>query len=271
MPAAKSHVEWTQFHSNQAQAYEQYLVPAIFGRFALRLVAAARVEAGLRVLDLACGTGVVARVLSTLVMPSGRVVGVDQNPQMLEVASALASLEWVQASADSMPIPDGSFDLVVCQQGLQFFPDRVAALREVHRVLAPSGRLMVSVWRDIGVGFDALAEALHRHVGPEAGAALSRGPASLRDERELRRLVEEAGFRHSALSVAVEEAIFPSAEQFVVRYLAATPLGSALASSGEGVREKVLAQVANRLEPFTTNEGLRWPLESNVLSALRDD
>ncbi len=260
-----SSVQWAAFEGTQAQAYEEYLVPAIFGPFARHLVAAATIDPDDHVLDLACGTGIVARLASALVS-TGLVVGVDLNAQMLEVARSLAPLEWVQASADSIALPKGSFDLVLCQQGLQFFPDRVAALREARRLLDPRGRLVVSVWRDIGPGFQALADALGRYVGPEAGAALSRGPASLRDAAELSRLVEAAGFTDLALTVAIDDARFPGAEQFVLRYLAATPLGSTLASATEEVRVAVMSHVADGLKQFTTDE-LRFPMESNVLTA----
>lgn len=118
--------------------------------------------------------------LAAAAEPSARVGGVDLNAQMLDVARAVAPLEWIQASADSIPSPDGSFTLVICQQGLHFLRPHAAPL-EVHRFLAPRGRLIVSVWCDIGPGFQTLADALNCYVWAEAGAALSRGPASLRD------------------------------------------------------------------------------------------
>jgi ubiquinone/menaquinone biosynthesis C-methylase UbiE len=265
-----SSVHWTAFHGSQARAYEEYLVPAIFQPFAQALVGAANLQPGNRVLDIACGTGIVARLAAAAVGPIGRVVGVDLNPQMLDEARSHAPIEWIQASADSIPLPAGSFDLVLCQQGLQFFPDRPAALLEARRLLAERGTVVISVWRDLGAGFQALAEALGRYVGPEAGAALSRGPASLRDPAELSKLVELAGFTDVALSVIVDDARFPSAEQFVLRYLAATPLGSTLASADEDVRQGVLDYVTGHLMRFTTDT-LSFPMESNLLVARRVD
>lgn len=265
-----SSVQWTAFQGSQSRAYEEFLVPAIFGPFAHALLGAVDVQPGNRVLDIACGTGIVARLAAAAVGPTGRVVGVDLNPQMLEVARSLAPIEWIKASADSIPLPAGSFDLVLCQQGLQFFPDRPAALLEAHRLIAERGRVVISVWRDLGAGFQALAEALERYVGPEAGAALSRGPASLRDPAEVLKLMEGAGFEDVALSVQAGDARFPSAEQFVLQYLAATPLGSTLAGADEDVRQGVLSYVADHLMRFTTDT-LSFPMESNLVVGHRLD
>ena len=131
-----------QLEGNAAEAYERYLVPAFFGPFADRLIELAEPRAADRMLDVACGTGIVARRVASCV---ARVVGLDLNPAMLEVAwAADPAIEWLAGDAGAMPVPDRSFDLVLCQQGLQFLPDRAAGLRELRRVLAPGGRLAVS-------------------------------------------------------------------------------------------------------------------------------
>ncbi len=134
------------------EIYEQHMVPAIFARWASDLVDAAGVRPGQRVLDVACGTGVVTRLLAERVGPTGRAVGLDFNAGMLAVARAAAlglAIEWLEGNAMSMPLPDAAFDAVVCQQGLQFVPDKLAALREMRRVLVPSGRLAMSLWRSV--------------------------------------------------------------------------------------------------------------------------
>src|SRR5712692_2296344 len=192
-------VHWSVFQGTQAEAYETYLVPAIFGPMAAGLVDRAAPRPGERVVDIACGTGIVARTAAGRIGNSGRVAGVDLNPSMLEAAARASagsrpSIEWLEAKAESVPFEDESFDVVLCQQGLQFFPDRSAALREMRRLLAPGGRVLISVWTDVGRGFDVLAAALGRHISAEAGAALAKGPASLRDGDEISRLMKEAGF-----------------------------------------------------------------------------
>ena len=143
-----------QISGTPAEIYEQHMVPAIFARWAPDLVGAAGVRTGQRVVDVACGTGAVARLLAERVGTTGKVTGLDVNPAMLAVARLSApsqSIEWLDGSAVKMPLPDAIFDAVVCQQGLQFFPDRPAALSEMRRVLKPGGRLALSCWRSITI------------------------------------------------------------------------------------------------------------------------
>ena len=144
--------QW-QVAGSAPEVYERELVPAVFGVWAPILVELAQPGPGERVVDVACGTGIVARIAATRVGPTGAVVGVDLNPGMLSVARSVVStdsrsggpLQWQEASADKLPFPDGSFDVVYCQLGLQFFADRAAALREMRRVLGPGGRLALMV------------------------------------------------------------------------------------------------------------------------------
>jgi ubiquinone/menaquinone biosynthesis C-methylase UbiE len=137
-------MDWTAYGGSAAEIYERHMVPAIFGPWAEDLLALATPLPGERVLDVACGTGVVARLVAQRVGPSGTVVGFDLNPGMLTVARSLpppsgARIEWREGNVSAIPLPDATFDLVLCQQGLQFFPDRSAALREMRRVWGPVG------------------------------------------------------------------------------------------------------------------------------------
>jgi len=126
-------------------------------------------------------------------------VGVDINDQMVAFAASTtqrhAPIQWHTADAATLPLGDAAFDLVCCQQSLQFFHDQAGALREAHRVLVPSGRIALAVWRPIehNPAFAAFADALDRHVGAEA-AAMMRAPFSAPDREQLRRLLAEAGF-----------------------------------------------------------------------------
>lgn len=143
-----------QLEGSGPEAYQRYLVPIMFAPWARNLVDLVAPRTGERVLDVACGTGVVARCAAIHVGDEGTVVGLDVNDGMLQVARATSSgirpaIEWRTGSATDMPLPDGSFDVAFCLQGLQFFGDRSAALREMHRVLVPEGRLALAVWRPI--------------------------------------------------------------------------------------------------------------------------
>jgi ubiquinone/menaquinone biosynthesis C-methylase UbiE len=183
-----------QIAGTPAEIYERHMVPAIFARWAPDLVEAAGVRPGDRALDVACGTGMVTRLLAERVGPGGTVVGLDINPEMLAVARRAApqpNIAWVEGSAIRMALPDATFDQVLCEQGLQFMPDRPAALAEMRRVLKPGGRLALSCWCAVEYmpGYLALEQALARRIGPEQAAL---PPFSLGDADTLRSLVTSA-------------------------------------------------------------------------------
>jgi ubiquinone/menaquinone biosynthesis C-methylase UbiE len=179
-----------QLAGNAAETYQLELVPALFGPWGSRVVELAALRPGLRVLDVACGTGLVARLAAEAIGVSGRVTALDLNPAMLAVAAELpavegAPIEWVEGNAQALPFAEASFDVVCCQLGLQFFPDREGALREMRRVLVPGGRAVLMVWGEIdrAPGFAVLAAALGRTIGSDAEAlmpdpSLSATPAS---------------------------------------------------------------------------------------------
>src|SRR5207247_1537305 len=142
--------QW-QLSGNAAEIYERYLGPAIFGPWAPVLIERAALKPGERVLDVACGTGVVTRLAAQQVAPTGKVSGLDLNPAMLAVArsrpsTSAVAISWHEGNALALPFPDATFDVVCCQLGLQYFADRPLALREMHRVLVPRGRLALLVW-----------------------------------------------------------------------------------------------------------------------------
>ena len=203
--------------------YEHYFVPTIFGPWARVLLKHAAPQPGERVLDLACGTGVVARQVAPLVGSGGSVAALDLRPGMLAVARsrpapAGAVIGWQEGQADALPFADGSFDLVLCQQGLQFFPDRLAALREVRRVLCPGGRVALSIWQALhrqGL-FWALIEAEARHlaflgVTREQAAA----PFSLGDAEEIAALLERAELQSIEIVPATQSVFLPEPDEFV--------------------------------------------------------
>src|SRR5688572_30599734 len=200
---------------DRARNYESYFVSAIFRPWAVDLVGRAALRSGEHVLDVACGTGIVSRLAASHVGVSGRVVGLDISPTMLHVANSqptgTTTIEWCQAGADAMPFRDASFDVALCQQALQFFPDRVVALVEVRRVLTIRGRLLASTWRDVRncPGYSALADAMERHVGPEP-AALIRALGSLDSREVLERELAAAHFHEVVVRPISMTIRFPS-------------------------------------------------------------
>ncbi len=156
------------YGGNPAENYERHFVPAIGAPLGADLVETAQIRAGERVLDVACGTGVIARLAAQRAGANGTVAGLDLNPGMLTVARSATpsgmTIEWHEGSAEEMPLPDSSFDVVLCQMGLQFVPDKSAALREMHRTLKPGGRLTLNVPGPTPRLMAVMAESLARHV-----------------------------------------------------------------------------------------------------------
>ena len=169
----------------------------------------------------------------------------------------------------ALPLTNATFDVALCQQGLQFFPDRPTALREMWRILAPGGRLVLSVWREIerSPGFAVLADALTRHISPEAGALMTSGPFGLSDPEALRTLIAGAGFSDIAIHSTLKTLRFPSLEEFVVRYVAGSALASVVASVDDDSRAALLADVQAKLQRYVGDQGLAFPIESNVTLA----
>jgi SAM-dependent methyltransferase len=260
-----------QILGTPAEIYEQHMVPAIFARWAPELVDAAGVGTGDCALDVACGTGAVARLLAERVKPTGRVVGLDINPGMLAVARLAApsqNIEWLEGSAVKMPLPDGTLDAVVCQQGLQFFPDKPAALSEMRRVLKRGGRLALSCWRSVEhtPGYLVLEQALARRVGPEKAAL---PPFSLGDAGAIRGLVVGAGFREVKLRAEAKMMRFRSAEHLVRAVVGGAPaMMGALTGQGEGVLDAIIAEVTEATKHYVDDEGWATPAVSHIVTAI---
>jgi SAM-dependent methyltransferase len=200
-----------------ARAYESLHVPALFEQWCPRVLNAAGVDTSHRVLDVACGTGVLARGAAARVGPEGYVVGVDPGRGMLAVAEALApDIEWREAAAESLPYADHRFDAVVSQFGLMFFSDRTQALREMCRVLKPGGNLAVAVWESLenSEAYPIEVELLERMAGTAAADAL-RAPFVLGDTDELSALFEGAGLESVGIETANGTARFPSISAMV--------------------------------------------------------
>lgn len=249
---------------NWAEVYHSCFVPTIIAPWVERTLALAAPRPGERVLDVACGTGVVTRQAAEAVGPTGRVVGLDLSPEALAVACRVngrsngAVIEWREGSAEKLPFADGCFDVVFCQLGLMFFPDRVAALKEMRRVLAPAGRIGLMTWGalDKNLGNAAVALAWRERVGAEQAAKLN-PPHSLPDPAEVSRLLREAGFAQVAAQTAAGRAHFSSPEALVCGYGALSGLAADAA-----LRDALCADVARRLNAYCSSAGLDYPTEA---------
>ena len=271
------HEHW-QLAGNAPELYERYLVPTITSVWAADLVDRSRPAPGERVIDVACGTGIVARLVADRI-PTGRVVGLDYNPGMLAVARSVrppsGSLEWVEGSALCLPFDEASFDLVLCQLGLQFFADRPVALREIRRVLAPTGRLALSVFGPIEhtPAAYAFAAALDQCLGPGASQT-KRAEHIFTEAREVHSLLTEAGFDGVDVSIVTKWITFPSLLDYVRFQLVATPMASLLADRSEAEREGTMRGIASHARSLLDanllhGDRLSFPQEAFVATALR--
>jgi SAM-dependent methyltransferase len=255
-----------QLRGSSAEAYEEYLVPAIFGPWAVELVDLAAPRPGDRVLDVACGTGAVIREVAHRVGSSGSLSGVDLNPTMLETAARRsateAPIEWREASAIDLPFPGASFDLVLCQQALQFVDDPERAIREMRRVLADGGRLAVATWCGLGHNrpFALFAEALERHSAPAGD--IMRSPFALGDRDELRALLSTGGLVRQRLLMHCRVSRFPSISEFLRHEMLASPLAGPLGQLDQAAFDALVADVTATLDPYVDDDGLAVPMAS---------
>jgi ubiquinone/menaquinone biosynthesis C-methylase UbiE len=269
------HHHW-QLDGSAPELYQKYLVPAITTKWAEDLVGRAQPGVGEEVLDVACGTGVVARLASRR-MAQGHVTGLDLNKAMLAVARTLASegapIDWIEGSALELPFPAGKFDLVLCQLGLQFFPDQGRALREMRRVLSPSGRVALSVYSPIErtPGANAFVLALDRVLGPTA-SSIKRGGHSFGAPHELQELLSDARFVEVEVQIVEQEIAFPSVLDYVRFQLLATPMAALLSDRPEPDRQTVIRTIASETASFSDSTmleggGFCFPQEAYVGTA----
>jgi SAM-dependent methyltransferase len=257
--------------------YQDPMVRPMFEPWGELLLAAVAVEPGESVLDIACGPGTVTRLAAARVGPSGSIVGCDLSPAMIAIACDKgpvangAQIEYLEAPADRLPVDDERFDVVVCQQGLQFFPDKPAAVAEMHRALRPGGRLGVAVWTRIEQcpPFAAIAAGITEVLGEELGARYRDGPWGMPRLDELRELISEAGF----VDVDARPETLPVVFDGGPTQLIATLLGGALAPEvsalGPDERQRLNAAIARHAEPITVDGAVRSRLVSNLATARR--
>lgn len=260
-----------QVSASAAEIYEEFFLPALFQQWAPRLVAAAQVERGQRVLDVACGTGVVARTLAERVGPEGSVVGIDINGGMLAVARQLApEIVWIEGPAESLPFDDSTFDAVTSQFGLMFFQDPAGAIREMVRVLRPGGRLAIAVWDtlDNTPGYAAMASLLQRLFGDDTAASLH-APYSLGDPEALRSIFDEAGVRGVDVTTHAGTARFPSIRSWVFTDVKGWTAADMVDDDGFA---RLVSEAERELRPFVDARGrVSFSAPAHVATARKPD
>lgn len=253
-----------------AEVYDEQFVPALFSQWGPVLCDAAGVASGHRVLDVACGTGALTVAVADRVLPGGAAFGLDANPQMLAVARRKhAPIEWYEGRAESLPFDDATFDAVVSQFGLMFFDDRLAALREMWRVLRPGGRLAVAVCDAVerSPGYASFAALLDRLFGKRIGDAF-RAPFVLGDADTLRVLCAGAGIADASIVQRQGTVRFASIDKLVSTERACVwTLGGEL---DDLQFEQLRREAQNTFAPFVDADGMvKFEMPALMITAAR--
>jgi ubiquinone/menaquinone biosynthesis C-methylase UbiE len=256
-----------------AQAYERYLAAPLNGDMAMRLTDLARAAPGNRLLDVACGTGIVARSAAPKVAPGGSMVGVDFDPAMITLAPTLVEkppgvdLEWHCASAEDLPLPPDSVDIAFCLQGLQYFPDATRCLAEIHRVLKADGRFLGAVWTALEdcKGQHAIAKALQKR---DIDVSAIVKAYSFGNPDRVRRLAADAGLRDLDLQCHAFTAGFASTGAFINAFTeGAMSSRAAIAKVPDTEKAAFLDDIERTLAPYANGTGVQLPVRCLVITA----
>lgn len=243
-----------QVAASAAEVYEQFFVPALFAAWPEHILRAAEVEIGQKVLDVACGTGILSREARKLVGVSGAVVGVDINEGMLAVARRRSpDIEWRQGQAESLPFEEGVFDHVVSQFGLMFFQDRSEAISEMLRVLKPGRKGCVAVWASLSEtpGYAAVAKMLADVFDPEVAKSIE-APYCLGDTNDLESVFATAGARDISICTISGKARFESIDSWLYTDIKGWTLAEAI---DDDDYERLRKAAPAYLEKFAGEDG----------------
>jgi SAM-dependent methyltransferase len=258
-----------QVNTSAAEVYEDFFVPALFQEWPVRVADAAHIQPGMRVLDVACGTGILARSLAERLGSSGSVVGLDINQGMLAVAKRKApSIEWREGAAEALPFDDASFDAVVSQFGLMFFEDRRTAIQEMARVLRPGGRLAVAVWASLNdiPGYAAMADLLRRLFGESVANALH-VPFNLGSREQLHHLFTNVNLSDVEIHTHEGTARFPSIASWVYTDVKGWTLADVLDDTQV---ETLLRQAEQELASFVIADGrVEFQAPAHIVTAVK--
>ena len=250
------------------EIYENTMVPLWFGRWAETLLTSVSLKTGETVLDVACGTGVTTRIARRDVGSGGRVTGLDINAAMLAKARELAAdmdIIWMESDVIETGLPDDSFNVVISQHGYHYFPDQPAALKEFYRVLAPSGRIAMSIWDGHSAYTKALCAAVEKFISPEIAKKQRRQRETPSADR-LIASVSEAGFRN--VNVARQQLLIkvPLATKFVPLHLGSMPIANAFQSLPDEEKEALIADVADTLRGLVVGDQIVYSDAVNVVT-----
>jgi len=262
------------FTGSVPENYDRYMVPLIFAPFAADLARRVASLSPGAVLEIAAGTGVVTRALAPKLPATARYVVTDLNQPMLDYAASRqdpdSRITWRQADALALPFEDAAFDLVCCQFGAMFFPDRPRAYREARRVLKRGGRFLFSVWDRIeeNVFADEVTNALARMFPHDPPRFLARTPHGYHDAALIRRELEEAGFAGVAIETRAEQSRAASPRVAAVAYCQGTPLRGEIEARAAGTLEAATDRAAAAITERHGTGAVAAKIQAHVITAV---
>lgn len=244
------------YSGGAAELYQTFFVPRIATPVSAELLRTADLRPGERVVDVACGTGVVTRLAAELVGAAGTVTGVDIAPDMIAVArktpAAGGPIEWYEADAAALPLPDESYDVALCQMGLMFMPDKGAAISELHRVLSPGGRIVINTPGRIQPPLQAMEQAIADNLDPELAAFVG-AVFSMHDPEVLAALLRDAGFDGVSSTEYKARLVLPEPAEFLWNYINLTPMGAIVADAPDEAKDALERQVVEAWTPHVVD------------------
>jgi ubiquinone/menaquinone biosynthesis C-methylase UbiE len=261
----------TAFTGSVPQLYDLYLRPILFEPYATDLARRATALRPRRILEIAAGTGVVTEAVLEA-MPEAEIAATDLNQAMLDVAEArigTGRARFRTMDAQALDFPDGAFDLVLCQFGVMFFPDRIGAYREAKRVLAPGGHFLFNVWASLeeNAVSKVIAEAVAELLGGAAPSFVERVPFGYHDRKQVERDLRSAGFTEVACETVDKRSRFADPRDAARGLCLGTPLRAEIEARAPGRIDALVEAVAESLAPFVTAEGLDAPMRAHVFTA----
>jgi len=255
-----------QLTDSAPKIYENVMVPLWFGRWAEALLELVAIQPGEAVLDVACGTGVTTRLADAAAGKSGHVTGLDISAPMLAVARDLAAnsaITWIESDVSDIDLKSHSFNSVISQHGYHYFPDKPRALIEFHRLLAPKGRIAISIWEGHSAYTLALCSAVEKHISSEI-ANKQRGQRETPSAEELATALTDAGFNNVSVQTQTLDICVPAPRNFVTLHLGSMPIAAAFIGLSDIKKDRLISDVEEALSGFTQGNQLVYPDSVNV-------
>ena len=252
--------------------YEDQKVTAMFGPLARAILDVVTVTTDDRILDVACGTGIVSRTIHNKVATDTAIAGIDINESMLQIAREITddqqkAFSWHLGDVTDLPFKENEFTAIFCQQGIQYFPDEQAALKEMNRVLASNGQLILSVWGGASDFFVAMADSVAKHISPELGAKYL-APFSFKLIEQLPSMLIATGFKDISVKNLSVDRVITNTEISIPKEILAHPAGQKVQDAGEEVVKAITNDVANACKKYQSGKDMVVPQRVNLIHAM---